>query len=62
MGTVAVNAAVESVLVPMVAHCLGCEGDWQCEDVPVACPACGSLDMDLGGGDELLLESIEYRG
>ncbi|MEO6207493.1 MAG: hypothetical protein ABIP77_06025, partial [Candidatus Limnocylindrales bacterium] len=25
-----------------------------------ACPACGSVDVDASGGDELILESITY--
>jgi len=27
----------------------------------LACQACGGVDVELVGGDELLLESIEYR-
>jgi Zn finger protein HypA/HybF involved in hydrogenase expression len=29
--------------------------------VPIACPACGSVQIELLGGEELMLESIEYR-
>ena len=29
--------------------------------MPTACPGCGSVDIELVGGDELVLESIEYR-
>ena len=30
--------------------------------MPIACPTCGSVDLELLGGDELVLESIEYQG
>ena len=31
------------------------------DEIPLACPTCGSVDVELTGGDELMLESIEYR-
>ena len=36
--------------------------NWEGDEMPLACPSCGSVDIELVGGDELLLESIEYRG
>jgi hydrogenase nickel incorporation protein HypA/HybF len=62
MGTVAEDAAAELVLVPVRASCQSCGADWESEDVPLACPACASVAIELVGGDELVLESIEYRG
>jgi hydrogenase nickel incorporation protein HypA/HybF len=62
MGTVAEDAAAELVLLPVRACCLGCGAAWDGDDIPVACAACGSVDVQLVGGDELVLESIEYRG
>ena len=61
MGTVAEDAAAELVLLPVQAHCLGCGTAWNGDDIPIACTACGSVDVELVGGDELVLESIEYR-
>jgi hydrogenase nickel incorporation protein HypA/HybF len=61
MGTVAESAAAELVFVPVRARC-GCGATWVCDEIPLACPECGSFDIDLVGGDELVLESIEYRG
>lgn len=61
-GTVAEDAAAELVLLPVRAHCSGCDATWECDDIPVACAACGSVQVELVGGDELMLESIEYRG
>ncbi len=62
MGTVAEDAAAELVLVPVRARCGECRASFECEDVPLACPQCGSVETELLGGDELVLESIEYRG
>jgi hydrogenase nickel incorporation protein HypA/HybF len=61
MGTVVEDAAAELVVLPVVAHCAGCEATWECEEMPLGCPACGAVDIELLGGDELVLESIEYR-
>lgn len=60
-GTVAEGAEAELVLLPVRARCGTCRADWQSEEIPMACPACQSVDIDLVGGDELVLESIEYR-
>jgi hydrogenase nickel incorporation protein HypA/HybF len=60
MGTVAADADAELVLLPVRARCR-CGAEWECEDIPLACPTCGGVDVELCGGDELLLESIEYR-
>jgi hydrogenase nickel incorporation protein HypA/HybF len=62
MGTVVESAAAELVLLPVRAHCGSCGDTWAGDEVPLACPRCGSVDLDLVGGDELVLESIEYRG
>jgi hydrogenase nickel incorporation protein HypA/HybF len=62
MGTVAEDAAAELVLVAVGARCGTCLATWEGDDVPLACPTCGSVDIELVGGDELVLESIEYRG
>src|ERR1700733_10535520 len=61
MGTVAEEAAAELVLLPVRARCLGCGDEWECEEAPPACPGCGTTAVELTGGDELVLELIEYR-
>jgi hydrogenase nickel incorporation protein HypA/HybF len=60
-GTVAEDAAAELVLLPVQAECSSCAATWEADELPQACPSCGSVDFQLVGGDELLLESIEYR-
>lgn len=61
-GTVAQDAAADLELLPVRARCDGCGATWDADDQPVACPSCGGVEIELVGGDELLLESIEYRG
>jgi hydrogenase nickel incorporation protein HypA/HybF len=62
MGTVAEEAAAELVLLPVRARCGGCATAWDADEIPLACPRCGAVEVELVGGDELVLESIEYRG
>ncbi len=60
-GGVAEGASAELVFVPARGHCGSCQSDFETDEVPLACPHCGGVDIELTGGDELLLESIEYR-
>lgn len=62
MGTIAEDAAAELILLPVRARCADCTTAWDCDEIPLACPACGAVVVELVGGDELVLESIEYRG
>jgi hydrogenase nickel incorporation protein HypA/HybF len=58
-GTVAEGAAVELVVVPLVATCRDCRAETKSEDPLPTCAACGGTDVDVRGGDELMLESIQ---
>ncbi len=60
-GTVAQDAAATLVLVPIVGRCGSCGHTWETDEMPVLCPECDSVDIALAGGDELILESIEFR-
>jgi hydrogenase nickel incorporation protein HypA/HybF len=60
-GTVAEGAAVDLVVVPVRAACRACGGTSEVDEVPIACPSCGAADLDLTGGDELVLESIHLE-
>ena len=50
--------------LPVRGRCPRCGQEFEAEGVidvpPAACPACGGVDIELTGGDELVLESIEY--
>lgn len=60
-GGVAGDAQAELVLLPVRARCGSCGEEMESEEIPLACLTCGGVDMELVGGSELLLESIEYR-
>lgn len=61
-GTVAEEATAELEIPPLRACCGSCGAAWEAAEIPLACPACGGVGIDIRGGDELTLESIEYRG
>jgi hydrogenase nickel incorporation protein HypA/HybF len=58
-GGVAEDAGVDLVLVPATCRCRTCGHEGDAEDVLAVCAGCGSPDVELSGGDELTLESIE---
>ncbi|CAN5731766.1 hydrogenase maturation nickel metallochaperone HypA [soil metagenome] len=60
-GTVAEAAVAELVLLAVRSRCLSCGEEAEDEERIVACSACGSVDVEMTGGDELILESLEYR-
>ena len=62
MGTVAEDAAAELVLLPGAVALRGVRrGVGRPTRSRSACPACGAVEVEVVGGDELTLESIEYR-
>jgi hydrogenase nickel incorporation protein HypA/HybF len=60
-GTVADGAAVDLVTVPVRVRCLDCGHEGEATDALAACPACGGLDLETEGGDELILEAIHVE-
>ena len=62
VGTVAEGAVPRLVLLPVRARCRSCAAELSADEIPLSCPECGSPDPELTGGDELVLESLEYRG
>lgn len=58
-GTVAEGATVDLVVLPVRVACHACGHATQAQALPAACPACGATSLDVHGGDELLLESIQ---
>ncbi len=59
-GGPAAHAATEVVVVPVAGHCLRCRTDFATADPAPACPGCGDLDVVVDGGDEIVLEWLEY--
>lgn len=59
-GGPAENATTELVVVPVRGHCWDCRTDFDSPDPSPACPSCGSLDVAVEGGDEVVLEWLQY--
>lgn len=60
MGTVAEGADIDLMLEPLRVRCRRCR-----EETPVnsamalaACPACGAVDVEVAGHEDVVLESI----
>jgi hydrogenase nickel incorporation protein HypA/HybF len=45
--------------VPVRIVCRGCARDSRVTEFPFACPNCGSFDINVVTGDELLVDSLE---
>ena len=49
-------------LCSSIVEAIECGAAWDGDEIPLACPTCGAVEVELVGGDELMLESIEYQG
>jgi hydrogenase nickel incorporation protein HypA/HybF len=58
-GTSLQGAELRIETVPAVGRCAACGAEGQLDWFPFACTACGSVDMELISGEELLVEAIE---
>ncbi|MGH3663326.1 MAG: hydrogenase maturation nickel metallochaperone HypA [Micromonosporaceae bacterium] len=58
-GTVAEGAELDLVLTPVTVTCRGCGGSVDSQDALAVCGHCGGADVDISGGDEMVLESIQ---
>ena len=54
-------SVAELVLLPVSVRCSSCGATTEGDELPSACLACSSVDLEVVGGDELILESLEYR-
>jgi hydrogenase nickel incorporation protein HypA/HybF len=59
-GGVADGAETEVVVVPVDGHCMDCRHDFDSPDPDPACPECGSFDVAVEGGDDVVLAWLEY--
>lgn len=61
-GSVAEGAELEMVVVPMTVTCRACGEHHHDDDMQFVCMACGSGDVSVEGGEELMLEALELDG
>ena len=62
LHTVAADAVLEISTGPVVVECRGCGVSGAAQVNRLLCPACGSWQVDLVQGDELLLLRLEVSG
>ena len=60
-GTAIEGAELAIEEVPAVVGCRTCGTEAELEAFPAACAACGGIDVDVSGGDELLVDSLELE-
>jgi len=60
-GTVAEGAQLEIVEAPLTGCCRGCAKSFRIVNFSFICPACGGGEVDMTGGKELYLESLEAK-
>jgi hydrogenase nickel incorporation protein HypA/HybF len=60
-GTPVEGAELALEEVPAVGRCRRCGSESDLDGFPLACAACGSLDLELLRGEELLVEALEIE-
>lgn len=60
-GTIAEGAALSFTTVPATARCRKCARVFELEEFSWACPGCGQTGLDIIGGKELRVDSIEVE-
>jgi len=58
-GTVAEGVIVLVKSVPATAKCLSCSKTFTVKEMEWKCPYCGEISLEVSGGKELFVESIE---
>jgi hydrogenase nickel incorporation protein HypA/HybF len=59
-GTAAQGAVLDLVVTPATVSCHSCGGKGDAVDRRAVCPWCGAVDVDITGGDDLALESLQF--
>lgn len=60
-GTLAEEARLEIVRVPVKLRCPDCGGETVREDTDFSCAACGSRRVEIVAGRDLVVETIELE-
>jgi hydrogenase nickel incorporation protein HypA/HybF len=60
-GTPAEGAQLEIEDVPIEVRCRRCVAATRLDGFPLACAACGGVDVEVSSGEELLVESLELE-
>jgi hydrogenase nickel incorporation protein HypA/HybF len=60
-GTALEGARLDLEVVPAAGTCRTCGADTVLPDFPLCCARCESLDVEVTGGEELLVDSLELE-
>ena len=60
-GTEVEGAELRVEHVTVRVRCARCDAESEAPEFPLACAECGSLDVEVVAGDELLVESLELE-
>ena len=60
-GTCADGAELVMEEVPATVRCARCGAASELRAFPAACASCGTLDVEVTGGDELLVDALEIE-
>ena len=60
-GTALDGTELRITQVPVRGRCLRCGACSELEQLPLDCPVCGSADVELIAGEELLVQSLELE-
>jgi hydrogenase nickel incorporation protein HypA/HybF len=58
LGSTAKTARLVLDAVPLTARCRDCGGEYRSQELEFACPACNGRNVDVIGGDAVILESF----
>ena len=61
-GTEAEGAELLLEVVPAAGICRACGAESEFDGFPLACHGCGSLDVELVRGEELLVDALTMEG
>jgi hydrogenase nickel incorporation protein HypA/HybF len=60
-GTEAEGAILDLIFIPVRSRCHVCRHESEGADIETVCPRCGGMDIEASGGDEIVLEWLEYE-
>lgn len=60
-GTVAEHATLTIETVPVSVHCRSCGATTEAQANRIVCGACGDWQVDVVGGEEMILKQVEIE-
>ena len=60
-GTCVEGAELKMEEIPAAGRCRGCGTESELDGFPLLCPSCGSWDLELLRGEELLVDALELE-